>query len=438
MKRRLIDLHGRIYRYGRANPNVPQSILAFSIKLSGAALTFGFSFLVARHLGAAGNGAYALAVTTGQFAAIIALLGLDFLLLRTMAGDLREGKKALARGAARTALGITTLAAIVIGIVLAAVGAPLLNNILGESLDPLLIYLAAAAVVPLTLNRMAVASLRGAGSMLTAQWLDGPQTIVLAFAILAGILISRSGFDVTTAVVLYFGSAAVSAVIAWLLYILRVRSWPAPERAAVVPMLKQGWLISFVAISRVVIDWLVLVSLGSLFTTVEVGQFRTALQIAALVALIVSTFDTIAGPRIAGAWRIGDIAHIHKIRRQAVGTMMVISAPIFVLALGFPEWILGLFGPEFVPAATALRILALGQLVNILAGPAGTVMLMIGEERNSLIISIVALVALVLLCVTLVPAYGLVGAALTTSIIIVLRTMISWYLVRRSLRKLGG
>lgn len=438
MKRRLTELPGRVHRYGRANPNIPQSILAFSIKLSGAALTFGFSFLVARHLGAAGNGAFALAVTTGQFASTIALLGLDFLLLRTMAGDLREGKKALARGAARTALALTTAAAVLIGIILAVFGAPFMNNILGENLDPLLMYLAAAAVLPLTLNRMAVASLRGAGSMLTAQWLDGPQAIVLSFALLAGLMISGAGFDVTTAVMLYFGAAAISALAAWLLYTLRVRRWPPPERAAIRPMLRQGWLISFVAISRFIIDWLVLVSLGSVFSTVEVGQFRTALQIAALVTLIVSTFDTIAGPRIAAAWRVGDIAHIHKIRRQAVGTMMIISAPIFVLALGFPEWILGLFGPEFVPAATALRILALGQLVNILAGPAGTVLLMIGEERNSLIISVVALVALAILCATLIPAYGLVGAALTTSIIIMLRTLISWHLVRRSLRQRAG
>jgi len=40
---------------------------------------------------------------------------------------------------------------------------------------------------------------------------------------------------------------------------------------------------------------------------------------------------------------------------------------------------------------------------------------------------------LAVLSVTLIPAYGLVGAALTTALIIGSRTIVSWFLVRRSL-----
>lgn len=434
MKRHLTELAGRARRYGQSNPNIPETVIAFGIKLIGAALSFAFSFLVARHLGAAGNGAFALALTTGLFGSAISLLGLDYVLLRTMAGDLREGKPAAARGAARGALLATSIAAIVVGVAVALVGAPVLHRVLGAELDNRLIYLSAIAVLPLTLNRMAVASLRGAGGVLWAQWLEGPQAMIVAVAVLLGIIVGGLAIDATGVVILYFATAALSAFAAWMVYLRRSRPWPPAEPQPVAPMLAQGWRISFVVLSRLVLDWVVLVALGSYFSTVEVGQFRTAWQVAALIALIVTTFDTVAGPRVASAWRVRDMAQIQRIVRQSVVTMMVISAPLFVVALGFPEWVLGLFGPEFVAGATALRILALGQLINILAGPVGTVMLMTGEEHVSMTVSAIALVALGLLCVTLIPLWGLNGAALTTSLVIALRTTVIWLYARNKLR----
>lgn len=433
MTRRLPDLAGRIRNYGRSNPNIPETVAAFAIKLAGAGLSFAFSFLVARHLGAAGNGAFALALTTGLFGSAVSLLGLDYVLLRAMAGDLREGKPAAARGAARSALIATSVAAVVVGILVALVGAPALHIILGQDLEPRLIILAGIAVLPLTLNRMAVASLRGAGGVLWAQWLEGPQAMIVAVAILAAIILGGVAIDATGVVLLYFATAALSALAAWGVYLCRSRHWPPPQREPIAPMLAQGWRISFIVLSRLVLDWVVLVSLGSAYSTFEVGQFRTAWQISALIMLLVSTFDTVAGPRIAAAWRVGDTPHIRQIIRQSIAAMMVISAPLFVIALGFPEWALGLFGPEFVPAAPALRILALGQLVNVVSGPLGTVLLMTGEERASMLLSIVSLLVLAILSVTLIPAYGLIGAALTTALIIGSRTIVSWFLVRRSL-----
>ena len=182
------------------------------------------------------------------------------------------------------------------------------------------------------------------------------------------------------------------------------------------------------------LDWVVLVSLSANRSTFEVGQFRTAWQIAGLIMLLVTTFDTVAGPRIAAAYRVRDIATIRRIMRQQVGTMSLLSLPLFVLTLGFPEWVLGLFGPNFVGGATALRILALGQLINILAGPIGVVLLMTGNERQSLYVSVISLAMLAVCCFTLIPAYGLNGAAMTTTLIIAARTLTSVAMVRRLFR----
>ncbi len=433
MRLSVARLGPRLFHYLQSNPNIPEAIAAFAIKLVGAGLSFGFSFLVARTLGATGNGNFALALTTAITAAAVSLLGLDYVLLRTMAGDVREGKTAAARGASRTALRATSLAAIIIGVLLAVLGAPLLHAAMGKSLDQQLIILSAIAVLPLTLNRMAVMSLRGAGGILAAQWLEGPQAMLVAVAILLGLVIGHVAIDARDVVMLYFGTAALSALVAWLSYARRIRDWPAPIPAATRVMMAQGWRISFIVLSRLILDWVVLLSLGSSHSTFEVGVFRTAWQVAALVMLVVSTFDTVAGPRIAAAYRVNDVPQIRKIMRQSVGTMSIISLPLFVLALGFPEWTLHFFGPEFVAGAPALRILALGQMVNVLSGPLGVVLLMTGNERSSLLISVFSLLLMAVLCLTLIPPYGLIGAALTTAIVIATRTLLSYVMVGRAL-----
>ncbi len=437
MKKSVAAISQRLRAYAESNPSIPETVAAFAIKLVGAVLSFGFSFLVARHLGAAGSGSFALALTTALFASAVALLGLDYVLLRAMAGDIRQGNLAAARGAARSAVLATSMAAVLVGLVLAAFGAPLLHAVLGESLEPGLIWLSAIAVLPLTLNRIAVASLRGAGGVLAAQWLEGPQAMILAVAVLVILIVSRVAIGASDVVLLYFITAAISAMVAWAVYAARSRAWPAAEPTPLRPMLKQGGPISFIVLSRLVLDWVVLLSLGACYSTFEVGQFRTAWQISALIMLLVSTFDTVAGPRIAAAYRVGDMDNIRQIIRHSVFAMMLMSLPLFVVALGFPEWALGLFGPEFVAAAPALRILALGQLVNVLSGPLGTVLLMTGQERSSMLLSIGSLVVLLILSVTLIPAYGLIGAAMTTSLIIGSRTLVGYFLVRKTLRQIA-
>jgi O-antigen/teichoic acid export membrane protein len=428
---RLIE---KLRAYLRASPNIIESILALVIKLVGAVLSFGFSFLVARKLGATGNGNFALAQATALVAMTFSLMGLDYVLLRTMAGDIKQGAIASARGAARAALLVVSTTAIVVGGGVALFGAPLLQSMIGKGLEPGLLILSGLAVLPLTLNRMATISLRGSGGVLASLWLDGPQAMLISVLALFGLMLAGWAVTARDVVLLYFTTAALSAVIAWLVYRRKLRGWPTAEATPVQPMLRQGAQISFIVLSRMLLDWLVLVTLSASYSTFQVGQFRTAWQIAAVIFLLVTTFDTVAGPRIAAAYRVRDIATIRQIMRQQVGLMTIISAPLFVVTLGFPEWVLGLFGPDFVGGATALRILSLGQLVNILAGPIGVVLLMTGNERQSLYVSVISLAMLALCCLTLIPRYGLIGAALTTALIIAMRTIISFVMVRRLLR----
>lgn len=436
MSNALAALRRAVIARARANPTAPQTLAAFAIKLGGAALSFGFSYMIAQTFGAAGTGAYALALTTGTIAATISLIGLDYLLIRVTAGDLHTGAVAAARGAVRAVLGAVTASAILIAALLALAAVPQVQQALGIVVDNRVLGLAALAVLPLALTRIASSALRGTGRVLFAQLIDGPLASVLAVAGLGAALAAGWAGSIDAVFMLYVAANCLSVGAAWLAYARTARRWPAPERVPIAPLLRQSWRISAIVLTSLVADWLVLVMLETRFTVVETGQFRIAWQITSLIALIVVTFEAVAGPRIAAAHRVGERARIRAIYRQSVLTMSAMATPLLLATLVWPRFILGLFGTEFEVAADALRILALGQLFNILTGPTGAILIMTGRERASMAIALLSLAVLAGLGLVLIPAYGLTGAALATSLTIAFRKVGGAIVAREGMR--GG
>ena len=83
--------------------------------------------------------------------------------------------------------------------------------------------------------------------------------------------------------------------------------------------------------------------------------------------------------------------------------------------VGVPITVFQLFGASFSSGETALRILALGQIVNIATGFPGMILIMVGESgRVTRSVAIGAIVNLALSLV-LIPRFGASGAAAATA-----------------------
>jgi O-antigen/teichoic acid export membrane protein len=104
---------------------------------------------------------------------------------------------------------------------------------------------------------------------------------------------------------------------------------------------------------------------------------------------------------------------------------LVLVAPLAALCLIVPGFLLGLFGEEFVAGALTLQLLAAAQTVNVVFGPVGTALIMVGRERQVLAIEIVASSIAVLLALVLIPQLGMVGAAIGFASATVLRNTAS-------------
>jgi O-antigen/teichoic acid export membrane protein len=99
----------------------------------------------------------------------------------------------------------------------------------------------------------------------------------------------------------------------------------------------------------------------------------------------------------------------------------------------FSDWVLRfLYGPEFAVGATALAILCFGQLLCVITGPVGSLLMMTGHERDAVKGTLAALIVTIVLAMILIPNWGLNGAATATASGMVLRNGINcWHVFRR-------
>ena len=80
-----------------------------------------------------------------------------------------------------------------------------------------------------------------------------------------------------------------------------------------------------------------------------------------------------------------------------------------------------MFGAEFEAGAASLVILAVGRLVSSMTGPVGSVLSVTGHQRINLAVYGAAAGLQLMLDLILIPQYGIVGAAVASTV-----AMVAW------------
>lgn len=183
-----------------------------------------------------------------------------------------------------------------------------------------------------------------------------------------------------------------------------VRSWNVSSTTL-------AWAVAIHALST----RLDVVLLGILSTSFDVGLYHVAARIAVLSSVLLVLFNMIIGPRAARMLADGETDMLQHQISGFIRWICVATLPWFILLVFFSQEILALFGEEYVAADLVLAILAVAQAINIATGPAGT-LLNAGKREKDLLVSVwIGLLSSAVLLTTLIPVYGLLGAAVATA-----------------------
>ncbi len=418
---------------GYVNSNTLGVAAAFAAKGAGTGFGFLFSILLARLLGPAGTGVYLLAFTVVSIGATIARLGLDNAVLRFAAVAHDQGDPSTLAALYRKSTWLVVVAGVAVTFVtwLAINYLPLGGDQASE-LQAVLPFML-LALVPTALIQLQGEFFKATGAPGAATFV---QVAVLPMLLVLGsaVLVWWGNTTVQDIALLYLIAATASVLLAGAAWSRRNPGfWGIQGHFETRRLLRTSLPLLWVASMNLLMNWTDILVLGVWTDSATVGVYGIAGRIAALTAFILIAVNSVTAPRFAALHAQGNDKALELLARRSAAWMLLTVSPIIVVLLLFPEWILQLFGTDFVGGAVVLRILALGQLVNVALGSVGYLLMMTGYGR--LMRNNIIFCALVNLAgnLVMVPAFGAVGAAVSTAISLALLNIIAFLQVKNKL-----
>jgi len=425
-------------RAAHKNPESLSSILiravvgTAGIKAGYALITFATSILMAKALGPAGYGVFSYVIALVHTVSTPSELGIPNLAVREVAVANARKDWGRMRGFIRWAQASIAL----LSLFFTAVGAIALLT-WGSRLDSTKLacmWLGLLLVPLVSLNALRGAMLRGLRKVLLGQL---PEQIIRPLILLLLLvtlpLLGREIDSPFVGLAVHISSVAVAFLCGFALF---YKNRPAELVGAKVHIESAVWLRACIPFGLTTMMQMIngrtdILMLGIFREDAEVGIYRVASQIAALVVFGLQIINSIQGPHIAHLFATGDMAKLQKMITRSSQAVLAVAIPsvIGIVLLG-PLAIRLLYSPEFADAYVPLVIICAGQLVNAAFGSVGSLLNMTGHERETTKSIFIGATVNVVLNLLLTPTFGTIGAALATTATLIVWNVIMWSKVR--------
>jgi O-antigen/teichoic acid export membrane protein len=401
---------------------------------------FGLYALAAREMGAHDSGLFFLCLTWVNLASTAARMGLERAMSRHVAAELAVGNGAAARHAVTSGMAWITLASVVLGALTWLVAEPASLLVFHEPglVGPLRV--AALVLLPQSLAFALGFALIGLGRGISGQIVQSALPPVLSLAaLLAGMN------HANTVLYAYSLSYTLSCCLGFALLVIdwrgpmAVRPADRVQRPDALPPL---WVTArpFLVIELVqsaLLSLPVLV-LGVFAQASVVSAFSIANRLTMMINTVLVSLALISAPAFARHHRLHQYAELRHAERQTRILAIVVCLPMIAVMMIIPQTLLSFLGRDFTTASLALEILSIGQLVNVWLPTQDMMLAMTGHGRILQRVNLYQLVVCAVLCAALIPPFGLLGAALVTTICLVQGRIGFAFAVRRVIPQLFG
>ncbi|WP_407167200.1 lipopolysaccharide biosynthesis protein [Bradyrhizobium sp. ORS 111] len=165
----------------------------------------------------------------------------------------------------------------------------------------------------------------------------------------------------------------------------------------------------------------------------EVGVYFAVVKTLALVSFVHYAMSATTAHRFAEYNALGDKDRLSAYVAHAINWTFWPSLLATIALLAFGEPLLWLFGRNFVAGYDIMLVAAIGLVVRSAIGPVERLLNMLGHQHICATAYAVAFLMNVGLCIALVPRYGGIGAAASTSLSLTFETILLFYVVRSRL-----
>lgn len=441
--------------------------VSFAGAVTGAAANFGIGIIVGRGLGAEGTGTFFQIVAVFIILANILELGADTGLVRFCSSSVATGKIGELRPLIRIAVVPVALTLAVLA-TLAWVLAPQLATFISApagvpTVD--VVRMLAPFVVVASLLAVVLGAARGLGSVTAFTGLQNVALPVGRFALIGVMLLLGAGLvDVIRAWVVPLPIVAVFAVAVLTRQLAehpkrrtgggrrRSRSQSrvrlaggllrSPGRHAFSPdavdvLRRRFWGFSgaraVAAAVEILLEWLDVLIVAAFLSPAEAGIYAVVSRSVRAGQVVQQAARVAVAPLVSAALARDDKTEGRRLYIIVTRAIVLVSWPFYLLLACFAPGVLSIFGAGFTSGSAALTIMSLTMALAAAAGMVQTVLLMGGKSSWQLADKSAALAVNVGLNIVLVPAWGIVGAAVAWAATVVVDTALAAWQVHRGM-----
>ncbi|MCP4056793.1 MAG: oligosaccharide flippase family protein [Pseudoalteromonas sp.] len=403
------------------------ALLSLSVRSFGAMAALIFSISLTRNFGADHAGLFFLSFSLMSILSVLARFGLDNSLLKFVGVYSATNKWNSVRNTMRKAVSILAVLSFILVLTFTFFVPDIASHVFNDIRLIPYFYLMSPFVFLLSLSTLLAMGLQGRHKTLQSVFLLNVSTNILMVLFIYLLDISAKELP------LYFlYSSLITTILAVILWNSKLPNSGGTDLewsmlfSSCLPL----WLVMVVT---QLIQWAGNISLGVWSTTSEVALFTAAQRTAMLMTFILTAINTVVAPRFAHLYKSQKLDELRSLAYYSARVLSLVSLPILIVIIVFPDFILSVFGEGFESGAIYLQIIAVGQFVNAMTGSVGYLLSMSGHEKDLRNSSLAAGIAVVLLSIVLVPTYSGLGAAISVSIAIALQNLLALHWVRKRL-----
>lgn len=390
--------------------------VSVALKFVGTGLNFLLQIFLARLLGAEGVGVYFVALALATTTALIARLGMDYNITRVVAGSTNDRQWRDARIDFQQALKIGLTGSVFGASILIASAGWLSSSVFSNAELTAPLRLIAIAVAPMAMTILYSRALQGQKRVAEAMLVEVIITPLVACTLAYWFV---TNFEIAGAAIAFgIGSTIALITAAWRWH-GQFRDQPLVRASTRsdnrLKLIRDSAPLFGTAIFQQLGQVTPLFVLGAYGASAEAGVYYAAYRTAALIGLLLIAANGIIAPKFAALFENRQTTSLNNVVCNSAFVLTVVAMPALLLFLLMPGTALKLFGDEFVQGAGLLRILACGQLINIMTGSLGFLLIMTDNARAMFVTTSGMLIANVVMSYYLIPIHGSVGAAVATA-----------------------
>ena len=395
--------------------------------------TLGTNVLISRAFGISGPSALGTITLATQFAFVLGAatrFGMDMASVRRVAIDVGKGEPGRLRPVMVRAVAIAAVVSAVVGL-MAFLGAGGLARVFSQPGQRGAFRAAALALPFVALCQVYLGGTRGLKIMrhtLFIYWAGQP--LLWIVLMVAGWAVSKSA---GMSVLAYAGSWLLATVAAWFVW---QRETARFEPLSASPgetrdLVRYGAPRAPAALLSQLLFWTDYFVLARYVTTAQLGVYAAAVRVAQALVLFLTAVNYMFSPFVADLHARGERDRLDGLYKALTRWTVAGTVPLLLLFLVVPGPVLLIFGGKFQTGTTALRILLIGQTVNVAVGSVGFILIMVGRTGWDLSVYATSFALDLAVAFLLAPHLGAKGAATAQAITLVVSNAARLYLVWR-------